>query len=336
MSSSWGSHSKLVFDNSGRTENLTNIPVLVTLNSGNIDYSKTQDSGEDIRFIDGTTGAELEYEIEEWNESGDSFVWVNVPQIDGSSDHIWLYHNNGSASDAQYAAGVWDANYVGVWHLEENGSGAADEYVDSSGTGNHAQGGDGAAGDTPSQIAGQIGTGQDFDGTSEFIAIPKVSNDFNGDVGTASFWMTADAVGSWMAALEMRVAGGFDNSMAMWWNDPSDFQITYRAGGGFFNHAADEITDNSDWHLVTQTWDAGADEAKQFVDGSQVGNTETDLGVWAGTIDIYPTIGANGAVGRDGDWDGIIDEVRISTIARSPDWIAAQHLSMTDAFITYE
>jgi hypothetical protein len=33
--------------------------------------------------------------------------------------------------------------------------------------------------------------------------------------------------------------------------------------------------------------------------------------------------------------DGIVDEVRIQGKARSSDWIRAQHLSMTDAFITY-
>jgi len=98
---------KLVFNNAGQTEDLINFPVLVTLYSSpappRIDYNDTQDNGEDIRFIDGTTGAELSYEIEEWNELGDSLVWVNVPQIDGSSttDYIWLHHNNPTATDAQ-------------------------------------------------------------------------------------------------------------------------------------------------------------------------------------------------------------------------------------------
>ncbi len=42
-----------------------------------------------------------------------------------------------------------------------------------------------------------------------------------------------------------------------------------------------------------------------------------------------------GASGNDAWWDGGIDEVRVSTIMRSADWIAAQHLSMTDAFSTW-
>jgi hypothetical protein len=32
---------------------------------------------------------------------------------------------------------------------------------------------------------------------------------------------------------------------------------------------------------------------------------------------------------------GSIDEVRVSTVVRSPDWIRAQYLSMIDAFIDW-
>lgn len=35
-------------------------------------------------------------------------------------------------------------------------------------------------------------------------------------------------------------------------------------------------------------------------------------------------------------YNGLIDEVRISDTARSADWIAAQYLSTSDSFITYE
>ncbi len=32
---------------------------------------------------------------------------------------------------------------------------------------------------------------------------------------------------------------------------------------------------------------------------------------------------------------GTIDEVRVSNVVRSPDWVRAQYLSMTDSFIEY-
>jgi len=39
--------------------------------------------------------------------------------------------------------------------------------------------------------------------------------------------------------------------------------------------------------------------------------------------------------GTSYDLHGLIDEARISDTTRSADWIKAQYLSMTDAFITY-
>ncbi|NIM51397.1 MAG: DUF2341 domain-containing protein, partial [Gemmatimonadales bacterium] len=55
---------------------------------------------------------------EKWDEAGTSWVWVKVPQIDGSSntDYIWMYYG-ADASDGQNAADVWSQGYVSVWHL---------------------------------------------------------------------------------------------------------------------------------------------------------------------------------------------------------------------------
>ena len=52
----------------------------------------------------------------------------------------------------------------------------------------------------------------------------------------------------------------------------------------------------------------------------------------------WPAIGTaqdfNGGV--EGRFSGLIDEVRISDTPRSADWIAAQHASMSDTFVSYE
>ena len=119
----WSNRRQLTFNNSGQSEALQNFPVLVKLNSSRIDYFKTQDSGQDIRFID-ANGTELKYEIEEWDEGGESYVWVKVPQIDALSntDYIWMYYGNDTVGDGQDAANVWDSNYTGIWHLKETGA----------------------------------------------------------------------------------------------------------------------------------------------------------------------------------------------------------------------
>lgn len=120
-STSWGYRKKITFNNSAQAENLTNFSVLIKLNSSLIDYSKTQDSGQDIRFTDSDGLTLLSYEIEKWDESGISSVWVKIPQIDASSsiDNIYMYYGNSSAVDAQSASSVWNSNFVNVQHMEE-------------------------------------------------------------------------------------------------------------------------------------------------------------------------------------------------------------------------
>lgn len=124
--SAWEHRQRLTFNNSGQSENLVDFPILVKLDSTRIDYTKTQDSGQDIRFVDSDNSTVLNYEIEKWDETGDSWVWVKVPQINGSSstDHIYMYYcNQWDVPDGQNPTAVWDTNFKGVWHLNRLGVG---------------------------------------------------------------------------------------------------------------------------------------------------------------------------------------------------------------------
>ena len=165
--SSWKYRKKITFNNTDAnlgvtSENLVNFPVLVKLSSSNIDYTKTQNSGQDIRFTD-TDGSDLAYEIESWDETGTSWVWVKVPQIDinSSTDYIYLYYGNTSATDHQQATSVWDSNYKGVWHLKES---SGTNIADSSLSGNN---GTKVSATDPNSATGQFDGGKIFDGSND-------------------------------------------------------------------------------------------------------------------------------------------------------------------------
>ena len=102
----WTHRQKLSFDNLAQTETLTDFPVLIVLNSSNIDYTQTKDDGSDLRFF-AADGTPLAYEIEQWNEGGDSSVWVRVPQITGNSnsDSILMYYGNDAAESGEACRG---------------------------------------------------------------------------------------------------------------------------------------------------------------------------------------------------------------------------------------
>lgn len=153
----WGYRRKIFLNNDSETlsatpEILTDFPVSIKLSDGvNIDYSKTNNDGSDIRLVD-QDGALLSYEIETWDETSNSTVWVKVPQIDiGNEDYIWIYYGNTSASDSQNVSDVWSNGFSAVWHLSESGSGAIGEYKDSTSNEYAGRGGNGDPSRTPTQ-----------------------------------------------------------------------------------------------------------------------------------------------------------------------------------------
>jgi hypothetical protein len=87
-----------------------------------------QVGGADIQFttIDGMV---LPSQIERFDKAkGELVAWVNVPEITASTQ-LFMYFGNATAN-APPATAVWDANYLGVWHLSDPpGTSVADSTV---------------------------------------------------------------------------------------------------------------------------------------------------------------------------------------------------------------
>ncbi len=99
VSAGWDCRKPVTINNLG--DALSDYQVLITLNSSNFDYSKTNPDGSDIGFVDEDNTIALNYWIEEWNAAGDSRIWVAVPSVDGSgSTMTYMYYGNPGASDA--------------------------------------------------------------------------------------------------------------------------------------------------------------------------------------------------------------------------------------------
>ena len=96
----WGHGARIAFPGYTGSETLTNFPMLVRLDAGNVPgFSYAQmafANGADLRFTD-AAGAELSYEIESWNPSGTSLVWVKVPSL-AKGGSIIAYWGNPMAS----------------------------------------------------------------------------------------------------------------------------------------------------------------------------------------------------------------------------------------------
>ncbi|MDT3778353.1 DUF2341 domain-containing protein [Nitrospira sp. MA-1] len=328
----WLSRQKLTFNNPAQAENFTDFPVLITLDAGNIDYTKVQNAGEDLRYVD-PDGTELAYEIESWNESGTSYVWVKVPQIDASSgtDYIWMYYDNAGATDNQNAAGVWSNNFEALSHLH-------DDFTDS--TGNAHNGSNNGSLD----INGTIGDGQFFDGVNDRIDIPSsagIDNIFTGGA-TVSAWINPSAwgEGGYGRILDKGDAAIVTNGWALQLENTGSrliFELGFSGTEGRWRSSDNAISLDT-WQLVTVVFDSSSatNDPTIYVNGVALGITESDTPSGTANSDAGLDLAIGNRSGStDRTFQGILDETRLETTIRSADWIKAQYLSMTGAFVTF-
>ncbi len=342
----WQKRKPIYFDTttSATTSDLANFTALVRLNSSRINYTYTQNSGQDIRFVDADGLTELPYEIENWNESGESIVWVKVPKIDKNSktDHIWMYYDNPLASDNSTTTGTWNSNYVIVQHLQETTTGASD-FKDSTSYGNDSVavtfGGTGSNPDAVGKINGAI----QFDGTDDTISFGD-SDDFSATNGvtdrpiSVSFWVKPDTFG---AGGQDRIMQKYDSS-GEWeiWNSDTGAvnfaffdQTTYDNGIG---RAVDFALTEGQWDYLTMTYNGNETNSgiKIFRNGVRIDDADYANGTYPGSSNTDSQFRMGWNYGSD-YWDGFLDEVRIANIELDPNWITFEYCNMNDACASF-
>lgn len=313
----WSYRKLITFDNTRVVSTETDFPVLVHLASDLDISAEAQADGDDILFTssDGTT--KLDHEIEKYvTGTGELIAWVKIPSLSSTVDtDIYIYYGHVDISNQENPAGVWDSNYKGVWHLKESGNGTADEFVDSSGTGNHGQG------DTaPTQVtSGKIGNAQDFNGTANEIDL-GTSSTLRPAAVTVSAWAKREGTGDANAWQDIIGCQEYNSNGYLLTLQPETTDVLWRVnGGGVFGTSATVTTSN--WHSYTGTFSGTT--SKLYVDGVLQGtNSSASLGT-AGTNGV--AIGNDAPGNTQGLFDGLIDEVRISNIARSASWIETEY-----------
>jgi len=321
---SWGARAKITLNNSASAENLSNFPLLVKVNSSRIDYSKTQGTGQDIRFVDPSDpNTALPYEIEDWNESGDSYVWVKVPQIDSgsTSDYIWMYYDNASASDGQAVTSVWDSNFKGVWHSDET---TGTTLADSTANTNNATK---VSATSPNPGTGKIDTAQVYNGTSSRATAPDTASlDITGTL-TVSTWVNASSVSGWRTI--MCKDASFQPNYCLQTNGGT-VDFSYYAGGGFVESTSVATLSTGTWYHITATYNDAANQVKIYINGALNSTTtqSTSLATTTSVLDI-----GHSAAGEW--WSGTVDDIWLSDSVRSADWIEAEYISQSDAMNSY-
>jgi len=287
-------------------DNLTNFPVLVSNIS--LDFADhAQPDGDDFVFTN-HLGTILNHEIESYNEiTGKLIAWANVDYLSSIEDtNIWLYYGNENCDNQQNVSGVFDENYVGVWHMDEE---PTYDQLDSSSYNNYAyfvnEGTDNTL------VSGMIGDCIQFNnGHDHYVTNPDDS------LNTGSEF----TFGAWIQVNDF-------HNYEEWFIKGNDWYILTREDGSINkincyagNKNVKYIEGNDDvWYYVVNTANPSGN-LRLYIDGR-----ETDVVTGGSWTDNTPVVGI-GKIRHSGRQpDGLLDEARLSNIARSPEWINASY-----------
>ena len=310
----WGYRKNITIDHTKVSGTQADFPVLISLASDSDLSSKAQPDGDDIVFTSADGTAKLSHEIESYS-AGTLVAWVKVPSVSSATDTtIIMYYGNSGALSQQDKNGVWDANYKGVWHLGENPAGTAPQMKDSTSNTNHgSSAGSMTAGD---QVAGKVDGSLDYDGINDQVTVPYKANlDITGSI-TIEAWVKTSGNGNVLSRISPSTYDGYIMAVG---GAPLNNKIDYWTDNNGWVNGNTNVNDNSLHHIVVVQSGTTASFYRDGVpDGSVTTNTRT--GNYAGEL----WIGYTDNTGCTGTYSGILDEVRLSSTARSAQWIATE------------
>jgi len=347
----WAYRKKITIDQTKVDDSLTDFPVLLKLTSTNFDFSKSNADGFDIRFTSSDGETLLKYERER-HDSGNSLAeyWVKVPSVSGTADtNIYIYYQTADTADGADPTNVWDADFVGVWHLAESGNGTTGEFKDSTsnendGTGGATAGGEGDTTKTPNQTTGAVGHGQAF--TAANTDRIDLGNPAELDFGTGDW-----TVESWInhanenATQETVYAKGGDNAGGI------RYAIALGEKTGAVQRLTLTVDDNdgkyqaegtADFCTATWVYAVGLrNGANIFTYLNAVQDATIAVGAAYSLSETSQRDAYIGCITSQPDATLIkyanmsIDEVRISAIARSAAWMKASYNSGNNTLLAY-
>jgi len=304
-------------DGAAISEDVYAFPVLVRLDEEHFDFSTAASDGSDIRFT-GADGEYLSFEMEYFNASEEAGVfWVRVDTVYGDNSKQYFLMKWGTSPEGPSSNGyaVFDTakGFQGVWHLGEPGM---DTIRDATINCFH---GIGYGFETGETFKGEIGNAQLFDGASSYIAMPGTAesrlNFAENSRFSVSAWVRIDALENNF----LSVVSKSNQLYSLGVDDANNWE--------FF-----EFEDENAWVANLSPAEAGVwkhlyavvENEKQYlyVDGVCVDSTAEPIGETRYRVTTDPvTIGKRTTSTIDGWFNGLIDEVRIESAARSDSWI---------------
>ena len=294
---------------------LSDFPVPIKLTSANFDFAKANSDGFDFRFTgaDGTTL--LKYERERHDSTNKlAEYWVKVPSVSDSADtYIYLYYRTEDTADGADGENVWDSNHKAVLHLKDN---TTSSVLDSTSNNND---GTKKGANEPVEAAGQIYRAQDFDGVNDYVNCGTGASLNITAAITVEMWLYPHSLGNWQQILGKGQSGGpamvnYD----FWATTASRVRFSWGGDGVNGDYLDSAAVSVNEYVFVAAVIDEN-NNVKIYLDGAESNSkiTSVSRSAVAGMLEIGGIAYAF--------FDGKIDEVRISNVARSAAWIKASY-----------
>jgi hypothetical protein len=295
---------------------LVDFPVLIRLNAANFNFSQAAGSGVDLRFSKSDNTTPQVFAIEYWDSSAASAaLWVKVDTIHGNNtmQGIVMYWG-GPANPASNAAAVFDTanGFAGVWHLTDSSlAHRIDATPDRHDGTTQAYNGD-------EQKQGIIGNADSLDTRDDAINagdIPLTT------AFTLSLWIKAASYVPW-AHLIAKASDPVSAPPWLTWGLQLDsapaphISLTVTTEQGDSSIETASTLPLEEWMYVAGTFDGS--RLRLYVNG----NCETDA-PYSGAIveNANPAYIGKLQGSPEQRFNGVIDEVRISRVARGNDWL---------------
>lgn len=320
--SAWAARKQITIDHSKVAGDLSNFPVLIQIDGDTGLQNVAQANGNDIFFTSDTGLTKIPHEIESYS-NGSLRAWVRVPTLyDLTDTQIYMYYGNGTASNQEDPTNVWSDGFEAVWHLNE------DPSVDTDGScaGNGNEICDSTANNYDGDMFGTLTSGDSVTGVIGNAIDFTANAFFNTGNGTHQIEGSADRTFCNWAYTQDFNDGGMYNAGVN--TDLRDFSLrtqdttnNWRAQFWGVGNDVDATLNGSlnSWRYYCLTYDGTT--ARIYYDGIlaasgaralNTGDANVLIGVWYRTGDYF-------------GFDGYIDELRISSVERSAEWIETEY-----------
>ena len=321
-----------------RSTTLEKFPVLVRLQANSpvgFSYADLQHTatGADLCFVD-MDGTGLPFEIDTWDASGESLIWVRLPSMTNGTEFVMCW--GGGTSGKTVCDESPFSNYVGVWHMSE----ASGTVADSSGNGFAATPSGPASETACVAVAGPVGNGRQCStalgaANLSYLSVPSYDSKSVGDTFAVSGWVSIGSgqTGNDNDARFFSRKENYQNTHGweVLWKTTGEIRVRGAASGDNIKLTGDNYKyAGQGWKHVFIVYDGK--NSVFYENGVQKGSK---TGGTAATENGRPLAIGGYANDNGSQLLGSVDECRLLDAVPSADWVKAEYDSMNDAaFLT--